>query len=215
MKRFFTHYPSRLPRLNPYVFIVLSLIIYSDFHSLMAQSSKPLKAKEILPRLKLDQPEEENDFDQIVYEVLPAAPLSKELLPESNPSIHMASVEENPIVNEPADAAFEIGKDTGVEGFRVAKIDKNGSVLLAEDNIEPILYVRFQKVVTRYLEARLYSESGRLLSSTKKRNLMCGTEFRINYSKWPKGTYNLDVRLDNGMRYTKKIIKNKNVEDTF
>lgn len=108
---------------------------------------------------------------------------------------------------EPAEMAFEIGKKVDFEGLRVANIDPYGHAILMEDLAHPVLYIRFQKITTGYIDATLYNESGALVLNKKTMNIMCGTEFQLDYSQWAEGAYTLHVRLDNGNKWTKKIVK--------
>ena len=208
---------------TPYIcFFTFFFILQGSQIGLMAQISQPVKGKAPIAAIALDGPEEDIEYDETAFLISPSDPLSSDMLLESElrkPSTnhtYVASTEESSeFETESYEQVFEIGKKVTFEGYRVANIDEDGLIILMEDNIEPILYVRLQKIMTTHLEVRLFSDAGTLLSSTKRRNLMCGTEFQINHSKWPKGTYSLDIRLDNGTRYIKKIYKPGTSSDSF
>jgi len=178
-----------------------------------AQDRHPMKEKGNLEAITLDH--SDSDSIELVYEDTPSNPLpiktmNKGHSPESS-EVHLASNEESTeakFVAESSNSAFAIGEKSDFEGFRVANINPDGTVILMEDTVEPILYVRFQKVITGHIETRLYNEHGTLMMAKKTRNTMLGAEFQLNHSKWSEGTHTLIVRLDNGAKWTKKIVKN-------
>ncbi|MEZ4830263.1 MAG: hypothetical protein R3C61_28855 [Bacteroidia bacterium] len=109
---------------------------------------------------------------------------------------------------EAADSAFVLGKETEIEGFRMANIDATGQFILMEDNIDPVIYLRFQKLATTQVEIRIYSEEGQLVFSRKERYLPLGIEMPVNHGKWSSGKYNLMIKTAQGNICRKTIVKN-------
>ncbi|RMG26710.1 MAG: hypothetical protein D6730_08570 [Bacteroidetes bacterium] len=108
---------------------------------------------------------------------------------------------------EPVDQVFEIGKKTTFEGLRTAHVAGQGMMMLTEDNLEPLLYLRFQKILSSDVQIKVYAENGQLLYSKQAKNLYMGTEFVLNHQRWPYGTHTLQIRLSNGKTWSKKIKK--------
>ncbi|MEZ4774950.1 MAG: T9SS type A sorting domain-containing protein [Bacteroidia bacterium] len=109
---------------------------------------------------------------------------------------------------ESAESAFILGKETEIEGFRMANIDQNGQFILMEDNVDPVIYLRFQKLATTQVEIRIYSETGQLVFVRKERYLPLGIEMPVNHSKWSSGTYSLLIKTEQGRTWKKTIVKN-------
>ncbi|MDX2246351.1 MAG: hypothetical protein SF052_06230 [Bacteroidia bacterium] len=109
---------------------------------------------------------------------------------------------------EAADSAFILGKKTAIEGFRMANIDYDGQFILMEDNVDPVIYLRFQKLATTQVEIRIYGETGELVFSRKERYLPLGIEMPVNHAEWKAGKYCLQIKADQGKVWKKTIVKN-------
>ena len=109
---------------------------------------------------------------------------------------------------ESADSVFVLGKKTEFEGLRLADVGENGVMILIEDNIEPLLYLRFQRLMTEEVQVSVHTRQGETLYNVRKRNLFVGTQVTLNHNEWPMGTHILRVRTSQGDLWKKRIQKN-------
>ena len=108
---------------------------------------------------------------------------------------------------ESSDSVFVLGKKTEFEGLRMADVGENGVMILIEDNIDPVLYLRFQRLMTQEVQVSVHTRSGTSLFRVQKRNLFVGTQVTLDHSEWPMGTHILRVRTSEGELWKKRIQK--------
>ena len=108
---------------------------------------------------------------------------------------------------ESSDSVFVLGKKTEFEGLRMADVGENGVMILIEDNIDPVLYLRFQRLMTQEVQVSVHTPSGTPLFRVQKRNLFVGTQVTLDHSEWPMGTHILRVRTSEGDLWKKRIQK--------
>lgn len=226
---------------TPFLLQAFFLLLITSPAISIAQSYEPMRALTPIAPIEADEPD--NDFVSFIDRSSPSLPLFLDTIGETElyavekkPSefitgaVEIIAKRSQPIARaiapvaapkeatfaiEPADMNFEIGKEVDFEGLRVANIDPDGHAILMEDLVKPVLYIRFQKITTGYINTTLYNEAGILVLSKKTMNIMCGTEFELDYSQWPEGAYLLHVRLDNGTKWIKKIVKTEATVSNF
>ncbi|MEL7341271.1 MAG: hypothetical protein AAGM67_12375 [Bacteroidota bacterium] len=108
---------------------------------------------------------------------------------------------------EAHDVSFELGKETGFEGMRMAHVGSSQTVLLIEDNLDPVVYLRFGRFQIERVEIAVYDEQGNRVFGLRKANLSVGEEISFMYDTWAAGTYTLQVRTSNGEKWKKQIVK--------
>ena len=108
---------------------------------------------------------------------------------------------------ESPDSVFVLGKKADYDGLRMADVGENGVMILIEDNIEPLLYLRFQRLMTQEVQVSVHTKNGDILYNVRKRNLFVGTQVTLNHAEWPMGTHILRVKTSQGDLWKKRIQK--------
>jgi hypothetical protein len=182
---------------------LLALLLASP---LMAQKSKPIPSREPVPMTPMQ--EADAPIAAPAYTIRPSLPI--------NPATDAGNISHyaengspsgglNRTSIEPADSVFVFGASNGSETRKIAKVDQNGWAVVLEDVAKPVLYLRFQRLKTEYIEVKLYAENGSLMFDKTVANLPLGTQVEMGYREWPTGVYSLHVQLDDGLRWVKQI----------
>lgn len=143
-------------------------------------------------------------------------PLQSDLISISNSLINIQAeengddeeTEEEPaFAMEHVDSTFVLGRKADFEGLRMANVAADGVIILIEDNIDPVLYLRFQSLITERILVEIHSKDGQRLFAAQKRNLFVGTQLTVNHDEWPIGTHIINIRTSEGDQWKKYIKK--------
>ncbi|MEL7339915.1 MAG: hypothetical protein AAGM67_05455, partial [Bacteroidota bacterium] len=104
---------------------------------------------------------------------------------------------------EEYDEVFAIGKEVAFEGMRMAFVGSAESILLIEDNLDPVIYLRFERFHLQKVQMAVFDESGQQIMKVQKANLRVGDELSIMHDDWSAGTYTLYLQTSNGDKWKK------------